>query len=166
MRGIQVGRDEGKSSMRTSYPAAATLAVLALFAASARGAPPDPNVMSFKLPADLKWVESPAYPGLKSAVVQGDPGKPGPYAVLNHFSRNSFSHPHFHPNDRYILVLKGTWWVGTGDKFDPATTTPLPAGSFAVHYAGKVHWDGAKDEECDLLIYGEGPATSTRVPEH
>jgi hypothetical protein len=111
-------------------------------------------------------VDNPNNPGLRSAVVRGDPSKPGPYAVLNHFSRNSFSRPHFHPNDRYILVLKGTWWVATSDKFDPATTTPLPAGSFAVHYGGKVHWDGAKDEEVDLLIYGEGPATSTPAAAH
>jgi hypothetical protein len=26
----------------------------------------------------------------------------------------AFSRPHFHSNDRFITVLKGTWWVGTG----------------------------------------------------
>jgi len=31
----------------------------------------------------------------------------------------NMSQPHWHPNDRMITVLKGTWWVGTGDKFDP-----------------------------------------------
>jgi quercetin dioxygenase-like cupin family protein len=124
---------------------------------------PDPAVLSYKMPADLKWIESATYPGLKSAVLYGDPGKPGPYAVRNRFSPGSFSRPHFHPNDRYILVLSGTWWVGTGDKFDPDSTTPMPAGTFVVHYGGKVHYDGAKNEDCELLIYGEGPGTSTRV---
>jgi quercetin dioxygenase-like cupin family protein len=153
--------------MRTSYLAKRTLvAIASLTIGAALASGPDPAVMSFKVPAELKWVENPANPGLSTAVLYGDPGKPGPYAVRNHFARNSFSRPHFHPNDRFILVLKGTWWVGTGDKFDPATTTPLKEGSFAVHYGGKVHWDGAKDEECELLIYGEGPATSTRVGEH
>ena len=53
--------------------------------------------------------------------------------------------------------------VGTGDKFDPDSTKPMPAGSVVVHYAGKVHYDGAKDEPCEVIIYGMGPATTTRV---
>jgi hypothetical protein len=60
-----------------------------------------------------------------------------------------------------ITVLKGTWWVGTGDKFDPDSTVPLPAGSYATHFGKEVHYDGAKDAEVWLLMAGEGPATST-----
>ena len=71
------------------------------------------------------------------------------------------SRPHFHPNDRFITVLKGTWWVGTGTKFDPNSTVPMPAGTFVTHFGKQVHYDGAKDEEAVLLITGEGPATST-----
>jgi hypothetical protein len=128
-------------------------------------AEPDPAVVAYKLPADLKWNDSREYPGLKTAVLYGDPARPGPYAVLNRFAVNTFSHPHFHPNDRFILVISGTWWVGTGDKFDPDSTKPMPTGSFAVHYGGKVHYDGAKGEPCEVLIYGDGPATATRVTE-
>jgi hypothetical protein len=85
--------------------------------------------------------------------------------VYNKWTKgNHFSHPHFHPNDRYIVVLSGTWWVGTGPKFDPEHgTTPMPAGSFVKHFGKEVHWDGAKDEDAVLLIMGEGPATSTEV---
>ena len=78
------------------------------------------------------------------------------WAAGNHFSR-----PHFHPHDRFITVLKGTWWVGTGTKFDPDSTVPMPAGSFVVHYARGIHYDGAKDEEAVLLIVGDGPETPT-----
>ena len=79
---------------------------------------------------------------------------------------NHFSHPHFHPNDRYIVVLSGTWWVGTGPKFDPEHgTVPMQPGSFVTHYGKQVHWDGAKDEDAVLLIMGEGPATATEVTE-
>jgi quercetin dioxygenase-like cupin family protein len=98
-----------------------------------------------------------------SAVLYGDPNQPGPYAVRNRFSPGTFSRPHFHPNDRFIIVVSGTWWVGTGEKFDPDGTKPMPAGSFVVHYGGKVHYDGAKNEECEVIIYGMGPGTSTRV---
>ena len=73
--------------------------------------------------------------------------------VYNRWTKgNHFSRPHFHPNDRYIVVLQGTWWVGSGPKFDPANTTPMPAGSFVTHFAKQVHWDGAKDEDAVLLI--------------
>ena len=78
---------------------------------------------------------------------------------------NHFSRPHFHPNDRYIVVLQGTWWVGSGPKFDPANTTSMPPGSFVTHFGKQVHWDGAKDEDTVLLIMGEGPATSTAAEE-
>jgi hypothetical protein len=79
---------------------------------------------------------------------------------------NHFSRPHFHPNDRYITVLQGTWWVGSGPKFDPdKDTTPMPAGSFVTHFGKQVHWDGAKDEDAVLMIMGEGPATSTAAEE-
>ena len=38
---------------------------------------------------------------------------------------------------------------------------PVPAGSYVVHYANKVHYDGAKDEETIIQVWGIGPATST-----
>jgi hypothetical protein len=67
----------------------------------------------------------------------------------------------FHPNDRFITVISGTWWIGSGP-FDPATkSVAMPAGSFITHYGKQVHWDGAKDVDAVLLIVGEGPGTST-----
>ena len=71
------------------------------------------------------------------------------------------SRPHFHPNDRYITVLSGTWWVGTGSKYSPDTTTPIPAGSFVTHVGKQIHYDGSKEGDTVLLIMGQGPATST-----
>jgi quercetin dioxygenase-like cupin family protein len=71
------------------------------------------------------------------------------------------SHPHFHPNDRFITVLSGTWWVGTGTKFDPELTVAMPAGTVVAHFAGKV--DGAKDEDAIIEVVGMGPATVTNA---
>jgi hypothetical protein len=126
----------------------------------------NPAALSYKMPDQIPW--GPVKPsGAQTAVVVGDPDKPGFYMVYNRWTKgNHFSHPHFHPNDRYIVVLQGTWWVGTGPKYDPDQgTVPMPAGSFVTHYGKQVHWDGAKDEDAVLLIMGEGPATSTEVPE-
>jgi len=120
----------------------------------------------YKLPDQIPWGPVNAA-GAQVAVVVGDPAKPGFYMVYNKWTKgNHFSRPHFHPNDRYIVVLQGTWWVGSGPKFDPENgTVPMPPGSFVTHYGKQVHWDGAKDEDAVLLIMGEGPATSTQVTE-
>jgi len=126
----------------------------------------NPAAVIYKLPEQIPW-SAPDERGVQNAVVVGDPGKPGFYVVFTKWLKgNHFSRPHFHPNDRYITVLQGTWWVGSGSKFDPDKgTTPMPAGSFVTHFGKQVHWDGAKDEDAVLMIMGEGPATSTAAEE-
>jgi hypothetical protein len=115
--------------------------------------------MKVSLPKDIKWVEGSG--GAATAVLHGDPTKPGLYIVLNKWHPGHMSRPHYHPNDRFITVISGTWWVGAGTKYDPASTRPVPAGSFVTHFGKGIHYDGAKDEEVVLEILGEGPATST-----
>ncbi len=123
----------------------------------------DPKTLAFKLPADIKWRDPADKAGTNQAVLFGDPAKPGLYIVLNKFKPGNFSRPHFHPNDRHITVVKGTWWIATGNKWDKDQMLPMPAGSHVTHYGSQVHWDGAKDEEAWVLIVGEGPGTSTQV---
>jgi hypothetical protein len=134
------------------------LAVLSI--AAATGQQLDPKVVTFKLPDQIAWKDNPKA-GNRSAVLQGDPTKPGPYAMLLQWLPGNMSRPHFHPNDRFFIVISGTWWVGSGPTFDPNATVPVRAGSFVTHFAKGVHFDGAKDEEATILVWGEGPATST-----
>lgn len=127
---------------------------------------PPAEVMRIVREADIKFVPSRLVPGVVQAVIQGDPSVPGqPYVVRNKFSPGTFSPPHFHPETRYIVVLKGTWWVGSGPKWDKEATTPVPAGSFVVHHANQIHYDGAKNEEVLLQIIGVGPSATIRVDE-
>jgi hypothetical protein len=119
----------------------------------------NPAALAYKLPNQIAWSEG--LTGAKMAVLSGDPEKPGLYVVLVKWSPHHMSRPHWHPNDRFITVLSGTWWVGTGSKFDPDRTVPIPAGSFVTHFGKQIHYDGAKDEETMLEIVGEGPATVT-----
>jgi len=123
---------------------------------------PDPKVLSFKLPKDIKWSGTSSSPS-QQAVLVGDPSKEGLYVVLNKWNPHNMSRPHFHANDRFITVISGTWWVGTGPKYDPESTTPMPAGSFITHFGKQIHYDGAKDGEVILQIVGMGPATSTNA---
>jgi hypothetical protein len=137
------------------------MVVVSLFAPGpAFAADVDRSAVDFKTPTEIKWVRN-ASGTNESALLFGDPSKPGPYVVRLKWLPGNMSRPHFHPNDRFFVVLSGTWWVGTGEKFDPDVTVPMPAGSYVVHYGGKVHFDGAKNEETVIQVWGMGPATST-----
>jgi quercetin dioxygenase-like cupin family protein len=120
----------------------------------------DRTAVDLTVPSEIKWVRNAAGTN-ESAVLFGDPSKPGPYVVRLKWLPGNMSRPHFHPNDRFFVVISGTWWMGTGETFDPESTVPAPAGSYVIHYAGKVHYDGAKSEETVIQVWGMGPATST-----
>jgi quercetin dioxygenase-like cupin family protein len=104
--------------------------------------------------------------GRTQAVISGDPGKAGLYVVRNTFAPGRGSRPHFHSQDRYVTVIKGTWWVALGPDaavYDPEKMIPMKPGSFVLHPAGGVHYDGAKDEEVIVQIMGMGPVTTTQL---
>src|SRR5262249_33785964 len=140
-------------------PVVLVLTVLLLVLLGPAKADLNPAALAYKLPSQIEWKDTPL--GAKMAIMRGDPDKPGPYIVLIKWGPHQMSHPHFRPTDRVITVLSGTWWVGTGTKFDPEGTVPMPAGSFVTHFAKQVHYDGSKDGEAIIEIVGEGPATAT-----
>ena len=120
----------------------------------------NPAAVIYQLPDKIDWKQG-TNPGVRGAVLVGDPSKPGLYVQLVKWLPGNMSRPHWHPNDRFITVLSGTWWVGSGETYDPNSTVPMPAGTFVTHFGKQVHYDGAKEGEAVLLIVGEGPATST-----
>jgi quercetin dioxygenase-like cupin family protein len=133
-----------------------------LTAAAQQSTAPDRGFVIVR-PEEIRWQASPGAPGLQTAAISGDPGKPGLYVLRVKFSPGVMTRPHVHGEDRYVAVLQGTWWVGTGNVFDPDSTTPLKPGSFMKHPAGAQHYDGAKDEEVILQIVGMGVAGTTFV---
>jgi hypothetical protein len=96
-------------------------------------------------------------------VIEGDPGKPGPYVLRYKVPPREMSTPHFHPEDRFITVIQGTWWTGTGETFDPNSMVPLRPGSFMKHPAGGAHFDGSKDGEVIVQVMGIGPSGLTSL---
>jgi hypothetical protein len=131
----------------------------------ARAADLNPAAVIYSLPDQIQW-SPPSDLGNQNAVLAGDPTKPGLYVNYTKWlAGNHFSRPHFHPNDRFITVVKGVWWVGSGAKFDPDHTVPMPAGTFVTHFGKQIHYDGAKFEDAVLLIVGNGPATPTPAEE-
>jgi quercetin dioxygenase-like cupin family protein len=146
-------------STRWRYCFVALLIAMVVSLGSAKVTDLNPAAIAYKLPNQITWTDEPS--GAKRAVLLGDPDKPGLYIVLVRWTAHHMSRPHFHPNDRFITVLSGTWWVGTGAKFDPESTVALPEGTFVTHFGKQIHYDGAKDGDAVLQIVGEGPATPT-----
>jgi hypothetical protein len=149
-----------RSPLRRSLQLALAVPILAWLGSVKAGTSDlNPAAINIKLPAQIKWTGTPEVS--EQAVLYGDLNKPGLYIYLVKWHPHHMSRPHFHPNDRFITVLSGTWWVGTGSKYDPDSTVAIPAGSFVTHYGKQIHYDGAKEGDALLEIVGEGPATST-----
>jgi quercetin dioxygenase-like cupin family protein len=116
----------------------------------------DPASRIYKLPDQIPWKKS-ANGGTESAMLVGDPSKPGLYIQLLKRPPNNWSRPHKHDHDRYITVLEGTMWVGTGDDFDIEKTVGLKAGSFLRDFGGQTHFDGSKADGLVIQIMGIVP---------
>ena len=110
---------------RGTLPFCAATVVVTLAAASlsiehpygAQAVAIDRGSRDYTLPDQMQWRDT---ENGKTANLYGDPSKPGLYAYILKRGPNVWSKPHFHDNDRFVTVLEGTFWVGTG-KFDPAT---------------------------------------------
>jgi quercetin dioxygenase-like cupin family protein len=117
----------------------------------------DRAVRDYKLPEQIPWGKKSAS-GTQSATLVGDPSKPGLYIQLLRRPPNNWSQPHKHDHDRYITVLEGTMWIGTGNDFDVNKTVPLRAGSFLTDFGGQTHFDGSKEDGLTIEIMGIVPA--------
>ncbi len=71
-------------------------------------------------PTEVQWHDIAGGHGAQQATLFGDPDKPGMYVVRVKFPPHLMDLPHWHPNARFVTVLEGTWYTGTGDTFDPA----------------------------------------------
>jgi len=99
----------------------------------------------------------------EQALLFGDPTKPGFYVIRVRFPPGIHSNPHYHSQDRHVTVIKGVWYMGTGDTADIAKAVPLKTGSYAFHPAHGVHWDGAGAEETIVQIVGTGPVETVQI---
>ncbi len=135
----------------------------ALASLPARAAP-DPTMTIVKLPAELTWnrlLDSPPQ-SVESTMLWGKTSEEGLYYTLIRWYPGYMSAPHWYETDRYCTVVSGTWWVTSGDKFDPESTVPAPAGSFIRRVARTPHYDGVKKDGTEpavIAICGIGPIT-------
>ncbi len=157
---------ERMRTARTPTPRALLAAVALLFAsrmASGQTARADSTGFVVVKADDVKFAPT----GISQQIISGDPSKPGLYVIRIRFAPGQTSKPHFHDQDRYVTVIKGTWWIALGPSaatYDTSKMVPMKPGSMVKHPAGGIHYDGAKDEEAIVQIMGMGPVKTVNVP--
>jgi quercetin dioxygenase-like cupin family protein len=127
--------------------------------AAAQGSPQASETHAIvALPDQVTWGPAPASlpPGAKAAVLEGNPAGAGPFTMRVLLPNRYRIPPHYHPAVEHVTVLKGTFRVGMGEKFDGATMTPLPTGTFAALEPGTRHFAEAEGETI-VQLHGVGP---------
>jgi hypothetical protein len=115
-------------------------------------------------PNEVQWHDVPNGHGTQIATLEGHPSKPGIYVQRVKFPPHVMDRPHWHPEVRHVTVLKGTWYAGTGRRFEPTQAVPLKPDSYMMHPAKAVHWDGSGgDEEVIVQVIGYGPSGTTAI---
>jgi len=95
--------------------------------------------------------------------VSGDHTKPGvPFVIRIHAEAGFIIMPHIHPEDENIVVLKGTWSVGMGDRFDEQRLEPMEAGAYGLVPRQMAHF-GLSRTNTILQVHGIGPFTTQYV---
>ena len=102
-------------------------------------------------------------PGQWVEKVTGDFTKPGdPFVFRIHQDAGYITLPHTHPIDENITVVKGTWSLGMGRRFNRSALAPMAMGTFGIAPKNMTHFAWSQTETI-LQIHGIGPFSSTVV---
>ena len=104
---------------------------------------------------DLKW--TPIIKGCDLAAVDGDANAEGaPFGVRLRCVDGAKIPAHWHPTDENVTVLKGTFLVGMGEKFDEAKMQTMNVGNFVSVPKEMRHFAMSKGETI-VQVHGAGP---------
>ena len=104
-----------------------------------RGTPAAPLLSKDKLRFQPEDAEA-------GGAVFGSGNAPGIYIVRNLFRKGpgggvigGGSRPHYHDQDRWVTVIKGTWYTAVGDLYEPDKMVAIKQGGMMFHPAGLHH---------------------------
>lgn len=107
-------------------------------------------------PGSLQWRDVPNEPGLKMAVLMGDPDSSGPFAIRIKIPANYTVQPHTHPSNEMDTVISGLYYFGNGEQVDKNRAVALKPGTFVMIPEDTAHYGFAKQETI-IQIGGRGP---------
>lgn len=99
-------------------------------------------------PADIQWVDGSRSmpPGAKVALLEGDPTKPGYFAMRVKVPDGYTLMPHWHPNVERFTVISGTFHLGLGATFSKTGAHAMIAGSYGTVPPKVIHYGWAEGE--------------------
>jgi len=110
-------------------------------------------------PDAMKWGPAPPVlpKGAQMAVLAGDPGKAGPFALRLKMPSGYKIPAHQHPTAETVTVISGNFGFGMGDKLDEGKSDKLGAGGFVDLPANMNHYAFSGGGEVVVQINSEGP---------
>ena len=108
-------------------------------------------------PGQVRWFTPPYYKdGRQRAQLFGDSSQAGAWIDRVKIPAGGRVLAHTHPHDELVTVIEGTWYLGDGERFDPAKLKGYPAGSFIVIPAGVPHFVAATEGAVIVQLNGTG----------
>lgn len=144
--------------MRVHIKQLIALAVIMVIAAASVSFAEEAKADSIYRPDQLKWADGPPSlpPGVKFAVLEGDPAKTGPFTLRLKFPDGYRIPPHWHASVEHVTVVSGIFNLGKGEKADTSKGMELPSGSFFLMEPKSAHFAWASGETV-IQLHGIGP---------
>lgn len=95
-------------------------------------------------------------PGMKIAVIDGNPDSKGPYTLRLSFPADYRFPPHFHPMAENLTVISGTLLLAMGEQADDAELEAYGVGDYLHIPAEHPHFGGARGATI-VQLHGQGP---------
>jgi uncharacterized protein (TIGR02246 family) len=97
-------------------------------------------------------------PGMKLAVLSGDPGVAGHYVLRLQFPAGYRFPVHWHPGVENLTVVSGTFLLGMGNTADPSALKTYGPGDFLYIPPRHAHFGGSTAQGPSVIqLHGEGP---------
>jgi len=128
--------------------------------------PGEANESIVRRPCDIVFKRALVNSDPKTAILYGDPSKPGLYVMRVMFPAGYKLMPLRH-SDKWLsaVVVSGTYYFGVGEQWDENKLAPYPAGTFYLSQPKTPHFAWAKDGEVIVQYTGMGPSRTTPIPQ-
>ena len=108
-------------------------------------------------PSEVRWFTPPYYTdGRQRAHLLGDSNQEGAWIDRAKIPAGKRVLAHTHPQDEPVTVIKGTWYLGEGTKFNSTRLKAYPAGSFILIPAAVPHFVAATEGDVIIQLSGNG----------
>lgn len=109
-------------------------------------------------PDEIEWAPGPpSIPeGAEAAVLYGDPGEAGLFALRLKLPDGYHLAPHIHPEPEVVTVISGTFLIGMGEDADPEAAEALDPGGFFAFPPGMTHYAYTEGETV-IQLNSTGP---------